>query len=178
MLSFEDRGGRRWRFGASVCFDNAFAGPYTEPLRAGAGGAGLDFHLVVSNEAWYRESWEVDQMMAYSHVIAAATGRALVRATNSGISAVVAPDGSERARLRVSPPAGRSAGTSEGPSAGADRMVRGTLRASVPVPRERGAITPYVRLEWLWLAAALLAPWLVLALRPRSGGREEAREEQ
>ena len=41
------------RFGALVCYDNVFDGPFREPL---ARGEPVAFHLVVSNEAWYRES--------------------------------------------------------------------------------------------------------------------------
>lgn len=158
-LELATRDGRRFRFGASVCFDNAFDDAYTGPARRGA----LDFHLIVSNEAWYLESHEVDQMLAFSRLAAAFTGRAFVRATNSGASALFGPDGRELARLVVD---------------GRDREVGGTLAVTVPVPLPGAGPTVYVRSERLWQAAALLAPvlawwlarWLAWRARNRAGG--------
>jgi apolipoprotein N-acyltransferase len=155
VLAFEARDGRNYRFGASVCFDNAFDDVFLEPVRSGD----VDFNAVFSNEAWFELSQEADQMMAFSHLAAIASGRSVVRVTQSGITAVIAPDGREVARLEVG---GRS------------KMVEGTLRATVPVPAgaarspfEAAADapprppTPFVRFErlWtsLWLAAGALA---------------------
>jgi apolipoprotein N-acyltransferase len=147
VLTLETRDGRRFRFGVSVCFDNAYDDPYTGPLREGD----LDFHLVASNEAWYRESFEYDQMVAFSRLAAIATGRAMVRATNAGITMVLAPDGREVDRLR---------------SAGKDRMVAGALPAVVPVPRADDRTSPvYVRTEGYWLGAWLALPLVLLASR-------------
>jgi apolipoprotein N-acyltransferase len=166
-LEFTARDGRKFRFGVSVCFDNAFDDPYTEPLRRGD----LDFHAVFSNEAWFRDSQEADQMIAFSRLIAIATGRSLVRATNSGITTVIAPDGRELGRVRVGDK---------------DREVPGTLRVTVPVPAgSRSALfevwppgeaaadstTPFVRLEYGWIALWTLVPLAVLALLFKSGAR-------
>lgn len=152
VLVFPRAGGGEWRVGASVCFDNAFEGPYTAPVRAGA----LDFHLVCSNEAWYEESWEYDQMLAFTRLAAIASGRSIVRATNAGVSAVFDPSGRELARLVV---------------AGRDRMVGGTLRADVPVPApaERTRCTPFVTLEMWWTWFWILLPAAVFAFRRRAG---------
>lgn len=138
-----------WRASVSVCFDNAFEDPYTSVLRAGP----VDFHLVCSNEAWYEESFEYDQMLAFSRLIAIATGRSMVRATNAGVSVVLDPSGRELARLSVD---------------GRDRMVAGTLRADVPVPTEaaRASRTPFVVLERAWLALWIGLP-LLLSFLPR-----------
>ncbi|MCK6448744.1 MAG: hypothetical protein L6Q99_20310 [Planctomycetes bacterium] len=160
VLEFAARDGRRYRFGASVCFDNAFDDPYTEPARSGP----LDFHLIVSNEAWYKQSHEVDQMLAFSRVVAAQTGRAVVRATNSGASALFGADGRELARLVVD---------------GEDREVGGTLAVTVPVPVEGAAApaTAFVRTERLWKLAALVLPlvaWLWTVFRARRTSREPA----
>ncbi len=162
VLSFDSRDGRNWRMGVCVCFDNAFDDVFTGPVRL----ADVDFHAVFSNEAWFERSQEADQMMAFSQLAAIATGRAVVRATQSGISAVIGPDGVEVARLEVD---------------GESKMVAGTLRATVPTPAEGArspfearadarprALTPFVRFEraWtgLWLALGALA---LLATRPR-----------
>ena len=166
-LGLETRAGEHYRIGASVCFDNAFLEPYTELVAREE----VDFFLVVSNEAWYRESWELDQMMAFSRLIAISTGRAVVRATNSGVSAAVGPDGRELLRLEVD---------------GRDRMVGGTLPVVVPVPAERrggagieaavgGGRTPFLRLAWLWRGLALLlGPLGWLAARGTAGSSNSA----
>lgn len=150
-LEFTGRDGRPYRIGASVCYDNAFDEPFTRPLREGP----VDFHVVVSNEAWFERSLEFDQMMAFSRLEALATGRSVVRATNSGVSAVLGPDGGEVGRLR---------------SEGRDRDVRGTLCARVPVPRteaESALRTIYVRSERFWAGLLLLGPLLLVLLAVR-----------
>lgn len=162
VLDFTARDGRRYAIGATVCFDNAYLEAYAEPLRRGP----LDFHLVVSNEGWYLESWEMDQMLAFSRLEALSTGRAFVRATNAGVTALFGPDGRELARLVVD---------------GTDRLVPGTLAVDVPVPAAGAAAarTPFVFLQPLWRGAALLLP-LLLALvagkRPVTGGERRVIE--
>ncbi|MCB9916148.1 MAG: apolipoprotein N-acyltransferase [Planctomycetes bacterium] len=150
-LPLEGRDGRRWTFGASVCFDNAFDDPYAGPLRRGD----VDFHLVVSNEAWYERTQELDQMVAFSRTLALATGRALVRCANSGVSAAFGADGRELGRVRVD---------------GDDRMVAGTLCLDVPVPTAaaRATRTPFVLLQPGLRPLFALLPWLALAIGRRS----------
>jgi apolipoprotein N-acyltransferase len=138
------RDGRSYRLSATVCFDNAHPWPYLEAVRGGP----VDFHLVVSNEAWYETSCEMDQMVAFSRVFALMTARAFVRATNSGVSLVLGPDGRELGRVRD--PEGR------------DRAVAGFGAWTVPVPAPGSAsTTPYVAWgrfsEALWLALVALA---------------------
>lgn len=158
VLTLNLRDGRSATFGVSVCFDNAYDDPYTEPLRRGE----LDFHLVCSNEAWYEESFEYDQMVAFSRLIAIATGRTIVRATNAGITLAIGPDGGEIARLERD---------------GRDRMVPGSLRVTVPVPRRgpdagqagsgpvTGAPRPiYVHTERAWQALWIAFPLLLACL--------------
>jgi apolipoprotein N-acyltransferase len=134
--------GQRARLGLSVCFDNSYDDPYTAPLRSGA----LDLHVLLSNEAWFEDTFEYDQMLAFTRVAAAQTARAFVRVTNSGVTALVGPDGKILQRLEVG---------------GRDRMVRGSLLARVPVPAEGAAAskTPFVRAEpyllWGWLLLPL-----------------------
>ncbi len=146
------RDGRSVRVGLTVCFDNVFDGPYTEPTRRGP----LDFHLIASNEAWYLETWEFDQMIAFSHCVAAATGRSMVRATNSGISVVIGPDGREVARLHGADKR--------------DRNVAGTLLARVPVPVGDPGPTIYARFEPAWRGLWVATPLVLWLLRRRRDG--------
>jgi len=146
VFTLNERDGASAKFGVTVCFDNAYEDPYTEPLRRGD----LDFHLVCSNEAWYEESFEYDQMVAFSRLLAIETGRSFVRATNAGITIVIGPDGRDVARLE---------------RGGKDRMVPGALSAIVPVPRE-GADAPktcFVRSERVWQSVWIALPLALLA---------------
>lgn len=150
-LAFTSRAGRTFRLGVSVCFDNAFDEPFARPLREGP----MDFHLVASNEAWFDRSLEFDQMLAFTRVEAAATARAVVRATNSGITCLVDPRGRVVERLVVE---------------GRDRDASGWLNVQVPVPAGQGGAarrTPFVRWGEWWSWACALAPLVLLALRRR-----------
>lgn len=163
VLELAREGGRPVRFSASVCFDNAFVEPYAAATAdEHAAGRGLDFHLVVTNEAWYRGGYELDQMLCFSRLAALASARALVRASNDGISVAFDAAGRELARLR---------------SRGRDREVAGHLEVTVPVPVDpAGAgLTPYVRTRhgWPWLALiALAGAWVLARVRNRGPGRE------
>ncbi len=158
VLTVQGRDGQTWKFGATVCFDNMFEGPYVLPLQDGE----VDFHLVASNEAWFRTSWEYDQMMAFSHMAAIETGRSMVRATNAGITAVIGPDGRDVERLVV---------------VGKDRMVAGTLRAVVPIPvaptatpgssATSSAPRPFYVATWQGWIGLWIALGFVLSIRVR-----------
>ena len=165
VLAFTARDGRSYRMGVAVCFDNAFDDVFTDAVRR----ADVDFHLVVSNEAWFERTQESEQMLAFSRLAALSTGRSVVRATQSGTSIVIGPDGRDVARLVD--------------AQGEDEMVRGYLAATVPVPRaarspfeasgtssDRSHATPYVRLERLWFALATVVPTLLLLFALRGGG--------
>jgi len=147
------RDGTPLHIGATVCYDNAFDRPYTEPLRRGP----VDLFVVASNEAWYGDSCEMDQLLAMARMRALVTGRPVVRATNSGISAVLGGDGRTLGVLEVD---------------GRRKMVRGHLALDVPLPADPAARTFFVRTEggqpWAW---ALVVLGLALA-RPRSRERE------
>ncbi len=165
LLELRGRDGRSYRLSGTVCFDNAHPWPYVDALRChDQSQEPVDFHLVASNEAWYETSCEMDQMVAFSRVYALMTGRSFVRATNSGVSAVLAPDGMELGRVRD--------------ERGTDRAVAAFGAWSVPVPAPGTAVaTPYVswsRLsEGLWIGLLALAASLALvgAARVRTGNR-------
>lgn len=145
-----DTPGGVYRFGISVCFDNAFDDVFTRPFAEGD----VDFHLVLTNEAWFKQNQEADQMIAFSRLAALSTGRAVCRAANSGISCVLGPDGRMREHLEVG---------------GRDREVRGTLRARIPVPVDPSHRTPFVALEPYWVGLWILLPLALLAAFARRG---------
>ena len=146
---------RSWRATGTVCYDNSFLHPYTDPL---ARGEAVDLHMVCSNEAWYLDSWEMDQMVCMSRMIAIATARPVVRATNSGVSCVLDASGEELGRVRRQ---------------GVDREVSGFLALAVPVPPNGAPTTPFCRLRaylpWVYVLLAVIAAWS----SKRSGGYQE-----
>jgi apolipoprotein N-acyltransferase len=80
--------------GALVCYEVAFS---DIPRREAAGGARILLNL--TNDAWYGTSWGPYQHLAFAGLRAAETGVPLLRAANTGISAVYDAGGKELSRL-------------------------------------------------------------------------------
>ena len=109
-------------------------------------------------------------MLAFSRVHAASVQRAIVRATNSGISCVVGPDGTVERLLEEE---------------GRRKMISGALRATVPVPASgRGAAgaTFFARTQplqpWAFGGAGLLLLLAALVVGRRRGPGEQESGEQ
>ena len=79
--------------GVSICYEIAFG----EEVRRALPEAAL--LVTVSNDAWFGDSLGPHQHLEIARARAAETGRWLVRATNTGLSAVVSPRGEVGARL-------------------------------------------------------------------------------
>ena len=79
--------------GVSICYEIAFSAVVRLDLPEAA------LLVTVSNDAWFGDSIGPHQHLEIARVRAAETGRWLVRATNTGLSAVVSPRGEVRARL-------------------------------------------------------------------------------
>ena len=150
-----EQSGRSWRATGTVCYDNSFLHPYTDPL---AKGEEVDLHVICSNEAWYLDSWEMDQMVCMSRMIAISTARPVVRATNSGVSCILDARGRELGRIQKD---------------GVDRQVPGFLALEVPVPPQGAPVTPFCHfrgpLAWFFVLLAGVAAWG----SRRSGGYQE-----
>lgn len=82
------RDGSSVKFGPLVCFEIVFPALIGEYKSMGA-----DAILNCSNEAWYRDSYELDQLLAIARVRAIEHRISIVRAVNSGISCVINPLG-------------------------------------------------------------------------------------
>jgi apolipoprotein N-acyltransferase len=128
--------------GISICFEDAFSRDVRRDLPEAT------ILVNVSNDAWFDGSHESMQHHAIARMRALETGRYLLRATNTGISSVIGPQGEE---LEVAPPF--------------ERMV---LRASVTPLQGQ---TPYV----LWGDTFIVTLALLLVgaacFWPRSGRR-------
>ena len=118
--------------GASICYEDAFPAELIQALPE------AQFLINVSNDAWFGDSLAPHQHLEIARMRALETGRYLVRATNTGISAIIDHLG----RVRVDVPS----------------FVRGAVTTAVT---PRSGATPYVLVgNWLAIGLALV---LVLA---------------
>jgi len=74
--------------GASICYEVVYGNEVIEAL------PDAKFLINVSNDAWFGDSLAPHQHLEIARSRAIETGRYLLRATNTGISAIIAPDGS------------------------------------------------------------------------------------
>ncbi|PWB60917.1 MAG: apolipoprotein N-acyltransferase [Betaproteobacteria bacterium] len=131
-------GGTTWA--VAICYEDIFG----EELAATLPQAGA--LLNVSNDAWFGESLAADQHLQFSQMRALETGRWMVRATNTGVTAAIDEKGRVVARLA--------------------QFTRGELAAQV-VPH--AGATPFVR--WGNLGAlAVLAGLAAAGLGRRGDG--------
>jgi len=110
----------------------------------------------VSNVAWFGDSLAPEQHLQISRMRALETGRTMLRATNTGLTAIVDHDGKVAARL--------------------PQFAEGVLAGTV---QGRAGATPYARFgnaPILVFAAAALLLWLAIALVRRRGTVPRATE--
>ncbi|MCK4841437.1 MAG: apolipoprotein N-acyltransferase [Methylococcales bacterium] len=74
-------------FATSICYEDAFGGEAIRSLPEAA------FLVNVTNDAWFGDSIEPHQHMQLAQMRALETGRYMLRTTNTGMTAIVAPDG-------------------------------------------------------------------------------------
>ena len=78
--------------GLSICYEDAFGDEMIEALPTAA------FLVNASNDAWFGDSLAMPQHLEIARMRALESNRYLVRATNTGISALIGPDGALLAR--------------------------------------------------------------------------------
>ncbi|MGH8460122.1 MAG: apolipoprotein N-acyltransferase [Stenotrophobium sp.] len=117
------------RVGIAICFEDVFPDEYRRTAAQSA------LMVNVTNDAWFGHSNAAAQHLDIARMRALETGRETLRASNTGVSAIIGPDGSLQAQ--------------------AGFFTRKILRGSV---QPRSGETPYVR--WgdtpLWWISALL----------------------
>jgi apolipoprotein N-acyltransferase len=74
-------------FSTSICYEDVFGSEIASTLPEAA------YLVNVTNDAWFGFSIEPYQHMQIAQMRALETGRYLLRATNTGVTAIVAPDG-------------------------------------------------------------------------------------
>lgn len=126
--------------GVQICYEIIFSGQTVDPANR------PDYLFNPSNDAWFG-AWGPPQHLAQSRMRAIEEGLPILRATPTGISAVIDANG----RLRAMIPAG----------------MQGAVTVALPTPN---APTPFARLgNWLALVTALAL--LLLAIANRRFGR-------
>lgn len=76
------------RFGVLICYESIFPELVRQSVRKGA-----DFIINISNDGWFKNSAELDQMLVISLFRSVENKISLIRATNTGISAFISPIG-------------------------------------------------------------------------------------
>jgi len=131
------------RVAVNICYEDAFGAEIARQLPAAT------MLVNVSNVAWFGDSLAPRQHLQIARMRALETGRMLLAATNSGVTAAIGPDARVIAQL--------------------PQFVEGKLELAA---RGYTGSTPYVRFgDWLALGvcALSLAVAFVLARRARSG---------
>jgi apolipoprotein N-acyltransferase len=134
------------RFAVMICYEVIFPAEVREFTRAGA-----EFLVNITNDAWFGESGAPRQHLAMAVLRAVENGSYLVRAANTGISAMISPSGEIRRETSLFVEAG-----------------------VVDAIRARRGDTPYVRYGDVlaWACVAFLVVYsLVLVWSCRRGGR-------
>lgn len=87
--------GGQARFQVAICYEDAMAYRVREMVRPAAPGQtkAVDFLVNISNDGWFNGSIELDQHLNLCAFRAVENRVAIVRSVNTGISAIIAPDG-------------------------------------------------------------------------------------
>lgn len=133
-------------FGTAICFEGVMPGICRWNARKGA-----RYIVNISNDGWFRDSSELDQILAIARFRSIENRIGFVRATNTGISAFLGPDGAVRSRLAAAD--------------GRTKEVEGFLQDRVALGRGG---SPYrIWGEWWMLGAALAAVGFEILARRR-----------
>jgi apolipoprotein N-acyltransferase len=129
-------GGGTELLGTAICYEIVYPELVAASVQEGA-----TILVTITNDAWYGDTAAPWQHYAAARFRAAENRRPVLRAAITGVSALIAPDGGERARL--------------------DPFERGVIRGPVAGRRE---LSPYSRAPWLVpLVSALLGLALLVA---------------
>jgi apolipoprotein N-acyltransferase len=125
-------GGKEYRFGVLICYEDSDAELARRLVRPGTDPP-VDFLVNISNDGWFMGTAEHAEHLAVSRFRAIEARRAVLRAVNGGISAVIDGNGGIVAL--------------PGPTWGASQSVTGLISAAVPLDTRTSL---YARLgDWL-----------------------------
>jgi apolipoprotein N-acyltransferase len=142
-------------FGVVICYEDTDPYLARQYARAGADGPGVDFLVNISNDGWFDGTSEHEQHLAICRFRAIECRRAVARAVNMGISAIV--DGNGRV---VALP---------GPTWEQSKKVEAILTETVPID-QRSSLYAHLG-DWLpiscWVIVGVGCLWgIVTARRP------------
>ncbi|HEU4620935.1 MAG TPA: apolipoprotein N-acyltransferase, partial [Burkholderiaceae bacterium] len=83
----------------NICYEDLFGAQIANPVRRPPSGEPATILINLSNIAWFGDSAALPQHLLASRMRAIETGRPMLRATNTGMTAVVTPNGSVQAQL-------------------------------------------------------------------------------
>jgi apolipoprotein N-acyltransferase len=132
----------------TICFEMVLPWYFREGVALGA-----DFHVNISNDAWFDGSSELELVDVAGIFRAVESGRALFRVSNSGISTLIAPDGARLAQVAAED--------------GRRTQVRGSFHGRIPIGRGRTGYVRYGDLPWILPALLLLGMLLVATIRAK-----------
>lgn len=132
---------------ASICYEDVFGNEQRSMLPQAT------LLVNVSNDAWFGESIAPHQHLQIARVRAIEAGRYLLRATNTGLTAVIAPDGHLQEQL--------------------EQFRTGVLSATI---RPYSGATPYVRFGDGTVVLLCCAGLAVAGVRRRKGAQRAAAE--
>jgi len=119
-------------FITSICYEDAFGDANIVGLPQAA------YLVNVTNDGWFGKSIEPHQHLQIAQMRAIETGRFMLRATNTGVTAVIAPDGSLAAK--------------------AEPFTTTVLTSSI---KPMGGMTPYAKIGDLPVVLGLLIGFLI-----------------
>jgi len=175
-----------YRFGALICFEDTDPFLAREYVSASAGdGPPVDFLLNISNDGWFDGTSEHDEHLAICRFRAIETRRAVARAVNMGISAVI--DGNGRVLAPEKLPSGDAPPLWEVNSASGSRSslpvsdwwrfkkVPGVLLVTMPIDDRASLYALWG--DWLGVGCLVIVAagvvWTIL--RHRTPSQEQAR---
>jgi apolipoprotein N-acyltransferase len=152
--------GRKYRFGIPICYEDVMPYVSREFVCGGHPEKQADFLLNISNDGWFGRGHQQPQHLAICTFRAVENRVGIARAVNTGVSAIIDPDGSIHTRVDADP---------QGRWSGAIGYAVGKLRVD-------SRYTLYSRYgDWFaWSCAAI---WLIFfadywITRARTRGRE------
>lgn len=128
------------RFGTQICFEAIFPEISRALARKGA-----RFTVNISNDGWFRDSAELDQMLAMARFRAIENRMHVIRATNTGISAFIEPSGGVQAVIEEN---------------GRMKEVEGTLVRRIGLTRSASLFRAVGDAAGLLAALATLGGWV------------------
>ncbi len=88
LLKVRSLDGQSIPVGCAVCYESVYGEYYSDYIRKGAKAM-----TIITNDAWWGNTPGYRQHLSYASLRAIETRRAIARCANTGISAIIAPDG-------------------------------------------------------------------------------------